>query len=194
VGKREFRLDFLIGIAALVVSAVAAGASAYQTYVIGQQYQASVWPYLELVGSASGSATSGTTSFDLTIRNVGLGPALIRSTVFTRNGKAIVDKPNESAVYVALAPEVRLATSEAAHSGKRLSANNTFSSLNAGDVIPAGDHLDFLHVEGTLAAHTLAASRQFDLAICYCSLLGRCWRVQLKAPSTAPQDVHSCAT
>ena len=53
VNEKVFRLDLTVAVAALLISGVAAGASAYQTYVIRKQFSATVWPYLTYITSSS---------------------------------------------------------------------------------------------------------------------------------------------
>jgi len=48
MNEKAFRLDFFIAIAALLVSAISAIALIYQTRVIGDQYAATIWPYLSI--------------------------------------------------------------------------------------------------------------------------------------------------
>ena len=82
--EKRLRFDLVIALCALLISGVAAAASAYQTYVIRQQYSATVWPYLTFI------STSSATFFWLRVNNAGIGPALIRSAVVSRDGKPIV--------------------------------------------------------------------------------------------------------
>ena len=44
MNEKAFRLDFFIAIAALLISALTAGALVYQTRVIADQYAATIWP------------------------------------------------------------------------------------------------------------------------------------------------------
>ncbi len=84
VNEKAFRLDLTVAVAALLISGVAAGASAYQTYVIRKQFSATVWPYLTYITSSSPDKF-----FELDISNAGIGPALIFNAVVTRDGKPI---------------------------------------------------------------------------------------------------------
>jgi hypothetical protein len=81
---------------------VAAGASAYQTYVIRKQFSATVWPYLTFITSSSADKY-----FELDVSNPGIGPALIMNAVVTRDGKR-VERPagptSEPAVEAAIEP------------------------------------------------------------------------------------------
>jgi len=70
---RNFRIDIVIALCALLVSTLATAASWYQTRVIQQQLSAQVWPYLTVTEDISGDL------FSLSIENDGLGPAVIRN-------------------------------------------------------------------------------------------------------------------
>ena len=187
--EKRFRFDFVIAFCALLISGVAAGASAYQTYVIRQQYSATVWPYLNFITSSSPKFLW------LRVNNAGIGPALIRSAVVTRDGKPIVVQANPAtnpALFVAIAPE----RNAAADDERRMHARGsslTVSSIVRGDVIPAGSTLDLLRIDGTtLTRHVFADVRHIDLQICYCSLLGTCWTKRLWDPSAEPHAVAAC--
>jgi hypothetical protein len=91
--EKRFRFDLFIALCALLVSSVAAGASAYQTYVISQQYQASIWPYLGF------SFSSGTKNLQITLKNYGLGPALVRYVSLTKDGKEVPSFSSRSPLH-----------------------------------------------------------------------------------------------
>ena len=170
--EKRFRFDLFIALCALLVSGIAAGASAYQTYVINQQYQASVWPYLRF------SFSSSDTDLSLTVENYGLGPALIRTFEITRDGKPIASL----APYV-----VRLETS-------REHATVGTEVLGPGSVLPAAATAPLLTVKGgpRMVQTLLAHQSSYDVAICYCSLLGRCWLQRMQDSSAEPRDVRFC--
>ncbi|MGC2633018.1 MAG: hypothetical protein WA215_02280 [Candidatus Cybelea sp.] len=48
MNDRNFRLDFFIAIAAVLISALTAGTLFYQTRVIGDEFAATIWPYLSV--------------------------------------------------------------------------------------------------------------------------------------------------
>jgi hypothetical protein len=187
--EKRFRFDLFIALCALLISAVAAGASAYQTYVIRQQYSATVWPYLTFITSSSTGRY-----FELDVSNAGIGPALIRTAVVTRDGRPIkaAASPNAPvALGVAIEPERTAAQKEEARTHAR--SNLTISSIVRGDVIPAGSKLELLRVEGEpLVSDVVAHARRVDLRLCYCSLLGTCWEKRLWDASAEPHAVASC--
>ncbi len=187
--EKRFRFDLFIALCALLISAVAAAASAYQTYVIRQQYSATVWPYLTFITTSSTGRY-----FELDVSNAGIGPALIRSAVVTRDGRPVStpETPTTSpALGLAIGPEREAARIEEARTHQR--ANLTISSIVRGDVVPAGSKLELLRVEGEpLERFILADARRVDLKLCYCSLLGTCWVKRLWDPSVEPHAVAGC--
>jgi hypothetical protein len=189
--EKRFRFDLLIALCALLISGVAAGASAYQTYVIRQQYSATVWPYLTFITSSSTD-----NYFELKVSNAGIGPALIRSAVVTRDGKPIEMPANPTAVPAigaAIDPERNAATRDAQRAGLHGKNSVTETSIVRGDVVPAGNTLELLRVEGRfLTRRVLADARRVDLKLCYCSLLGTCWTKRLWDPSVEPHAVAAC--
>ncbi len=82
----RLRIDLFITICAVAIAAIASGASVYQSYVIRQQYDSAVWPYLSFVVSRDPAQAS---FVEADLRNDGLGPALIRSAVVTVDGKPV---------------------------------------------------------------------------------------------------------
>jgi hypothetical protein len=191
VNDKVLRLDLVIAVAALLISGVAAGASAYQTYVIRKQFSATVWPYLTYVTSDSADKF-----FELDVSNPGIGPALIFSSVVTRDGKPI-ERPLGPTITPALGEAIRPERDETTAEEKRLHlhgvANMTATTILAGDVIPAGAKLELLRVEGKLLANRVIADiRHIDLSICYCSLLGDCWTKRLWERSVKPTPVQHC--
>lgn len=190
--EKRFRFDLYVALLALVISAVAAGASAYQTYVIRQQYSATVWPYLSFT-----TRSSADKFFELDVANSGIGPALIRSSTVSVAGKPIAagggNPTGTPALEVAIAPDARAAKVEGSHARVRSNSDTTVSSIVRGDVIPAGTNLQLLRVDGTFLARRLIAHvKHIDLQVCYCSLLGNCWTVRLWDPAHEPHALKSC--
>lgn len=191
MNEKGFRIDLFIAVAALLVSGIAAGASAYQTYVIRKQFSATVWPYLTYITSSSTDKF-----FELDVSNPGIGPALVFSSAVTRDGK-LIERPLGPTILPALAeavlPERKAASLEAKRLRLHGAVTMTASTIVAGDVIPAGAKLQLLRVDGKiLADRVIADIRHVDLTICYCSLLGDCWTKRLWDPAVKPVPVRSC--
>jgi len=189
--EKRFRFDLVIALGALLISSIAAGASAYQTYVIRKQFSATVWPYLTFITSSSTDRY-----FELDVSNPGIGPALILGATVTRDGKRIerpVGPTSLPAIASALEEEMRAAKAAEAKAGLSKAANITASTILPGDVIPAGQKLELLRVEGKLVtSRVLAQIHRVDLTLCYCSLLGDCWTKRLQDKEVKPHSIRSC--
>jgi hypothetical protein len=191
VDEKRFRFDLMVALLALVISGIAAGASAYQTYVIRKQFSATVWPYLTFITSSSQGKY-----LELDVSNVGIGPALIYSAVVTRDGKPVkrtVGLTNEPAIAVAIAPERAAANIDERKNRAHGTASMTVSTISSGDVVSAVSKLELLRVEGKyLTDRVMAHVRRFDLTLCYCSLLGDCWTKRLWDSGVQPHPTRAC--
>src|SRR5579862_7781086 len=187
--EKRFRFDLLLAGTALVISTIAAGASAYQRYIINQQFSATVWPYLNF----SASYDRSNAFIEFSVRNSGLGPAIVRSAIVTLRGNRMPPGPSGNAIESAVAPDLAAArTAEKAAHLQRV-IHMTTSSLLRGDVIPAGSSITLLRASGPLLVSRIAADQdKIDIAVCYCSLLGRCWILRRSDDSNEPHDVRSC--
>jgi hypothetical protein len=164
--EKRLRLDLLIAVFALLLSAVASFASVYQAHVISQEFSATVWPYLTITVSNS------PTTIQTSVTNDGLGPAVIRSaSVVWDRTKSFASWRDMAVTLVKLAPHPKRLTG--------LSISGTTSSLDPGDVIRAGDSRSLFSLQGwngfpaTLEQNAIV--HDLTVSICYCSLLGRCW-------------------
>ncbi|MBV9232967.1 MAG: hypothetical protein JO030_02900 [Candidatus Eremiobacteraeota bacterium] len=191
--EKRLRLDLFIAVLALVISGIAAGSSAYQTYVIRKQFSATVWPYLTFV-----TASSPDKYFEVDISNAGIGPALIMGAAITRDGKVIARPAGanaQPAIEAAIQPDRTQAKAdqEAANAPVHGTSSMTASSIFPGDVISAGTKLELLRVEGKfLTRRVLADAHRIDLKLCYCSLLGDCWTKRFWDPGVQPRAVKTC--
>ena len=181
---KRLRIDLLITICAVVIAAIASGASVYQSYVIRQQYDSAVWPYLSFVVSRDPSQAS---FLEADLRNDGLGPALIRSVIVTANGKPV------ASVDAAVAPLMREATLSQNHSPHPIRMRGLTSTISAGDVIPAGRSIQLLRADGApFVERVVAAAPHLNVTICYCSLTQRCWIKGFAEQAAQPHEVRAC--
>jgi hypothetical protein len=191
VDERRFRFDLFVALLALLISGIAAASSAYQTYVIRKQFSATVWPYISFITTSSQDKY-----FELDVNNAGIGPALILDSVITRDGK-VVQRPgtptSQPAISAAIDAEQAEARADERTSRQHATSNMTASTILPGDVVPAGQKLEVLRVEGKFLTHrVMAAIRRVDLTLCYCSLLGDCWTKRLWEHAVQPHPVRSC--
>ncbi|HZO95506.1 MAG TPA: hypothetical protein VFB22_17280 [Candidatus Baltobacteraceae bacterium] len=176
--RRGIRTDLVIAICALVVSALATGASLWQSHVVAQQLGVQVWPY---VSFSSGYAAD---RFTLAIENDGLGPAVMRSAVVRVDGKpqaSMID-----AVHALIGPNVvRRAR------GHDKSVGVTIDSPGAGSVLRAGQSVTvFTLTSRTFAPQLGARIARLTISTCYCSIVGDCW-IATDAQAD-PQRVARC--
>lgn len=179
-----------MAVCALLVATIAAAAAAYQTYVINEQFSATVWPYVSF--DTSNDRTAGI--FALGVHNVGLGPAIIRSAIVTIDGKRMGPGATGNPVETAFDGALRQAEAVEARRHIHGQVRFTTSSLAAGDVLPAGSSLTLMRAQGTdLYTGVKGVAPHFDLTLCYCSVLGRCWTRRLNDQIPEPHDVRSCS-
>jgi hypothetical protein len=194
MNDRAFRLDFFIAIAALVVSILTTATLVYQTHVIGEQYAATIWPYLSINSSYSPHGQR------LDIVNDGVGPALIESAQLSVDGKpvsswkdylkALADQPSIRTLY---------RKSEAAMLlGQRPDGKISTSSTGPGSTIRPGDKVELLDMEmPAYVPLTALQSHRISFDFCYCSLNGSCWTHHATPGATKSEPripVSHCAT
>jgi hypothetical protein len=172
VNDKAFRLDFFIAIAAVVISAITAAALIYQTRVIGDEFAATIWPYLS-VGTTydAGGET-------IEVANDGVGPALVRSAQLYVDGRK-VDAWNDYLEALARDPELRklfLRALAAVQAGPAGHATVTMSSIGPSTTLRPGESRTLLKISLPFSV-PLRAMRKHAVALdfCYCSLNGNCW-------------------
>ncbi|MGC2129102.1 MAG: hypothetical protein WA629_03295 [Candidatus Aquilonibacter sp.] len=188
MNEKAFRLDFFIAIAALLISALTAGALVYQTRVIADQYAATIWPYVSSDGDLSPNGRS------LRLVNDGLGPALVESAQLLVDGKNV---PGWNDYYLALLKDKETRAYFAQRradllSGKAFYGSMATASIGPGTTIRPGDAFSLMRLDlpgapmETIERHTIA------LKLCYCSLNHSCWILDT-ADTRAPQETRSVA-
>jgi hypothetical protein len=169
--RRELRLDLIIAVSALLISAIAATTSVMQTRVFANQLSAAVWPYVSF------SFTTGDKMVKYTLNNDGLGPAIIRSAKLT-----VDDKPKNT-----ITQAFRLVQHETHH------YSISTSSLGAGSVIRPSAGVTVIDYTGPDGRALSAAMRaRVKVTICYCSLLDQCWTIATSTSFAAPAQVRDC--
>lgn len=183
--EKRFRLDFVIAFFALLISTVAAIAAIYQTRVIAQQFSATVWPYVSM------DVTNSPVSFELDLRNDGLGPAIVRSVSITWDGKP---QPSIEALYRSFVkhdPKVIAPILAAKRAGQTVRI--TTSTPTSGLVIPANSAQVILRLEGSTVVQVFRPRvARVGLSLCYCSLTGSCWTQSFQNRESEPRAVSSC--
>ncbi|HUA09085.1 MAG TPA: hypothetical protein VMA98_07390 [Candidatus Acidoferrales bacterium] len=189
--EKAFRLDFLIAIAALLVSAISAIALIYQTRLAADQYAAAIWPYI------TSDSTSGPSEISLRIINNGLGPALLQSAQLIVDGKpvagwddylhALTQDRETRAFFVRLSARVL--------AGKPPDGSITTASIGPGTTIRPGDAMPLLNIDLPGAPIVVMHAHTVGLKLCYCSLNKSCWTLDTsKQGAAGTKEVSGCNT
>lgn len=184
--ERGVRLDLAIAVCALLISTLAAGASWWQarvlqaqTLVLQEQLGAQVWPYVSVSEGLTGDKV------DVSVSNVGLGPAIVRSVSASLNG---IPESSATAIFHAvLGPHV---IARVPH-GQRFAFS--IDSSSPGAVIRPGDRgLGFSLTNEKFARPFLRGLRRLTFRICYCAIIpGKCWITETGSPQGA-EAVAGC--
>ncbi|MBV9277775.1 MAG: hypothetical protein JOZ97_06025 [Candidatus Eremiobacteraeota bacterium] len=198
--SKGLRFDLAIAVCALLISAVAAAASVYQSHVISQQnalisqqFGATTWPYLSFINSYSADYVQ------VDLRNNGLGPAIIRTADVTLDGKFVGPGKTNSSIDSVIETAVREAEEDAKSAKARgtvrhAKLHTSTMSLTSGDVLPAGTDWVLVRADGPFITRRVFALRtRFNIKLCYCSLVGRCWTKEFAAAGS-PRDVPGCSS
>jgi hypothetical protein len=178
--ERTLRLDFMIAICALLISGVAAGASAYQTWVINQQFGATVWPYLAV------DSTRNPDGIVVALTNNGLGPALVRSAQISVDGSP-ASSWKDYLNAISKDPLLR---------NRHFHMHSSTTSVDAGTTVRSGESLQLLAV-GMKPPHAaqVIPRHAIGLTFCYCSLNDHCWELHSvvgQSGGPLPTPVRNC--
>jgi hypothetical protein len=191
VNDRAFRLDFFIAIAAVVVSALTAGTLVYQTRVIGDQFSATIWPYLSVLTTYNNNGET------IDISNDGVGPALIRSAQLRVDGRE-VPAWNDYERVIARDPATRtlwLRTRAADLARSNPRAAIMMSSIGPSSTLRPGETLNLLKLlfVSNVPAQVLT-KHVVTIDFCYCSLNRNCWTLHVVPGriNPDPQPVSAC--
>ncbi len=155
--------DMIAALSAVVVGACALAVSIYQSMLMREQQQASVWPHVE-IGREYRRVEGDKHVFKVIVENTGIGPARLVTLRVLLDGKYQTDWP--SAIKALGLPQPKIQT--------RASV--------AGRVLLPGANIIALIVDEDAAASALeraiaSEAPRLDAEICYCSIYGRCYRV-----------------
>ncbi len=168
---KMWRIDLLIALGALLVSALMASAAIYQSKVFSDQLSATVWPYLSF------NVTYEADRLKIAVANDGAGPAIIDGAQLTVDGKPM------SSMLAALQ---RLSP----HPRQHRHVSLRYSSLGPGQVIRPGASVDVIALGAPGIGALLRTSLpRVSLSVYYCSLLERCWVVQMNSRGR-PREVR----
>jgi hypothetical protein len=152
--KRKSYAEYLVAGSAAFVSLTTLIVLIYQTKLMNQQQHLSAWPYLEWL-------SSDVTDFHLTVRNKGVGPAIVRKVEMRVDGKTVAG--NVALVRAVLGPGREVDWINSTIAGRVLSPGEEVIPFQIADLKTGRDF------EAKLRAH------HFEMEISYCSVYGDCW-------------------
>jgi hypothetical protein len=156
-----------MSLGAILISAVACGASLYQLRMASTLISAQTWPYVTIAWTYLNEQSG------IVVQNDGLGPALIRDVGLKLDGRPQHD------VVSALRQIVKGST-----------GNVGADALMRGVVIRPGNSANLILVKGAVwDTQMRSAKPRITVEMCYCSILERCWKAKL---NEIPAEVRSC--
>lgn len=175
-------VDLILAGSAMMISVVSVSVAMHHGKVQEELVAANSWPFLRY--EHGNTTDTGEEVVNMAIRNVGVGPALLKTLRVTYNGKPVLtrmDLLNRCCGYERLSVQERRQT-------KWLS--NPLSSA----VVPAGESKSFLALRRdnnpALWAKLDEERWKLKLEACYCSVLHTCWRSDLTG--LEPERVKRC--
>jgi hypothetical protein len=177
-------LDLLLAGSAILISVVSLSIALRQAQIQDRMVAATSWPFLQYRTSNNGA--EGKPVISMSVVNVGQGPALLKHVSITYDGKPV------QGAYALM----KLCCGWAPKSDAELKAYKTSIAPLGGVVIPPHEEYLFYQFENT-GPQSDAVWRKMDAArfklkvdACFCSVLGDCWRSDLKG--LEPTPVKTC--
>lgn len=149
--SKTFDPEKLIAYSALILSLCAIVIAVYEVSILEEQKHAAVWPRLFI------ARNTGMDTHEVVIKNAGVGPAQILAVEVRVEGKPMRTW-NEA---------VEAVTGEASFPMGKSTITNR--------VLPAGEDVYPLRMQGEVANMLNASRDQLTLKVCYCSIYDRCW-------------------
>ncbi|MDP2360282.1 MAG: hypothetical protein Q8O14_05965 [bacterium] len=149
------RPEMLVAVLAVVISLSTLAVYVYQSSLMKQQQQMSVWPYLVF------GPSWGEDYLRVTLVNKGIGPAIIQHIACSVDQQPLADLHG----IMGLLPD-------------SLRVPYRYSSLWPGQVVMVGESMDLLTVEDPVAVRHLLSRFQSEgirFEICYASVYGETW-------------------
>jgi hypothetical protein len=152
--KRSFRIEFLVGLCAIIISILTLFVYIYQARIMREQLHTAVWPYVQWM------MTTGSEGFSISVMNKGVGPAIVKSTSLKLDGQPV--------------PSVEVFLSKII--GKLDGLSWVETEIN-NQVISPGEELRLFHVQNNPALQKIDRKvyDRVQYKICFCSIYGDCW-------------------
>lgn len=151
----RLRAEMLVALIAVLISFSTLAVYIYQSSLMKQQQKMSVWPYLSF------GPSWGSDYLMINLTNKGIGPAIIKQSVFEVDGEAL----DGIQQIMSSLPD-------------SLQTNYSYSSIHGGQVLMAGENLNILTVHDTRTIAYLLKlfkNEKIRLEICYASVYGDTW-------------------
>jgi len=198
--RRRRTIELVIAAAVVAISLASLFTAVYQSIVMRQTLEASVWPRVEWENS-NYNAERRVNAITFAIANHGVGPATIARVEILHQGKRV---GNENALFLdccidGTTPEQRLATL------RRLTEQGdlmTYTSTLDGAALTPGLERVLFEFERP-AEHSPALPvwdrlnkirDELELSVCYCSVFDDCWSTRARAYKQKTEPVRSCPT
>jgi hypothetical protein len=166
--ERRLNIDFVMSVCALLISAGACATTLYQLRNASLTMSAQTWPYVT-AGWHYDNGEAG-----ILVTNDGQGLAIVHAAILAVDGQPQHDVV--SALHHLINGKEGILQVDA---------------LVHGIVIRPGQTLRLLMVRGAnWDTQLLAARKRISVALCYCSVLERCWTNTLDG---LPREVEHCA-
>lgn len=152
--SRNDQYQYMLSIAALVMSALAMIFAFMELRSSDRQFEANVWPYVDL------DLTVNADSFEISATNKGMGPALVHEFRILLDGIS-VDVPSVLLEHADYVPADEM---------------SFYSSSVASSVLSAGETITALRIAGEGSGTALSSLMpELAIEICYCAVNGTCW-------------------
>jgi hypothetical protein len=162
------RNQYLMSAAAIAMSAIAMVLTFFELRASDRQLDANVWPYVDTAISLNAD------TFELTVSNKGLGPALIHEYRLFHDGTEV----SQAADFLALA-------------GYRQTDLSLTTGSVPNTVLAVGESITALRIAGDGVGFALRdIVSEVEIEICYCAINGACWNNY--AGSAFRDRVESC--
>jgi len=176
----------VVGVAALFIAIDQSRIASRQAEIMEQTVQASVWPVVQFdVATGQDIRTARAT---LSLRNSGVGPALIKGIQISKDGAPVANVEAYLERRVEVTQGMRFTLDASRVTGRVLSASETVLLGEADWDLVVGQIPSGMRDEINAYFDDL---RAIEGAICYCSVLNDCW-VNRSIDYANPEPVKSC--
>lgn len=188
-------LGVIIAVCAILISAASFYATYLQARAAERQVRAMTMPLLRFT-HGNFDEVSKTAYLEFTLKNAGVGPAILQSVVFKYKNQNLSELGDfiraccaaEAAQYREQIQQLLDAHNDVTQGG------SVTSPLHAGVIIPGQDEYNFYglyaHENSDVLWNKINEERwKLSLDICYCSLLGECFQT---LAGTTVEEVKAC--